>query len=281
MRKYILTALLASAVAAPALAQDNQDNDRGRERAEQREERRAQRAQQPVRAERPQVADRANWSDRGAERQRAVQQQQANEPAFQQPALRRQGERRSWEQRRIDRAEAIQPRVHAPVTQDGGLERQRTVRVRDGSTDRQRYTRVRDGSTVRQSIGQIGSRDGQVNVRRGTGDRSSQYSGSTGQWNSRWRTDRRHDWRRYRDSNRSLYRLGRYRDPYGSRYRRFSIGFSLFPSYYQSSYWLDDPWMYRLPRAYGPYRWVRYYGDALLVNVYTGQVVDVVHDFFW
>ena len=35
--------------------------------------------------------------------------------------------------------------------------------------------------------------------------------------------------------------LGNYRDPYGSRYRRFSIGFSLFPSYYQSNYWLDDP----------------------------------------
>jgi hypothetical protein len=39
--------------------------------------------------------------------------------------------------------------------------------------------------------------------------------------------------------------------------------------------------MYRLPQAYGPFRWVRYYGDALLVNIYTGQVVDVVYDFFW
>jgi len=48
-----------------------------------------------------------------------------------------------------------------------------------------------------------------------------------------------------------------------------------------SSYWLDDPWSYRLPPAYGPYRWVRYYDDVILVDVRTGYVVDVIHDFFW
>jgi len=26
---------------------------------------------------------------------------------------------------------------------------------------------------------------------------------------------------------------------------------------------------------------VRYYDDALLVNIYDGQVVDVIHNFFW
>ena len=46
-------------------------------------------------------------------------------------------------------------------------------------------------------------------------------------------------------------------------------------------FWLNDPWQYRLPPAYGPYRWVRYCNDALLVNIYTGQVVDVIHGFFW
>ena len=119
-------------------------------------------------------------------------------------------------------------------------------------------------------------------MRPSSGDRAgSRYAGSTSRWSNQWRSDRRYDWRRHRDSHRSLYRLGGYRDPYGSRYRRFTIGFSLFPSYYQSNYWLDDPFMYRLPRAYGPYRWVRYYGDALLVNIYSGQVVDVVHGVFW
>jgi hypothetical protein len=96
-----------------------------------------------------------------------------------------------------------------------------------------------------------------------------------------WRRNSRYDWYGYRNHYRSLFRLGRYYDPYGWGYRRFSIGFDLGPSYYGSSFWLDDPWQYRLPPAYGPYRWIRYYDDALLVNIYTGEVVDVVYNVFW
>lgn len=101
------------------------------------------------------------------------------------------------------------------------------------------------------------------------------------QWSTDWRRDTRYNWYDYRSRYSSLYNLGRYYDPYGWGYRRFSIGFSLWPSYYGSSFWLDDPWRYRLPPAYGPYRWIRYYDDALLVNIYTGQVVDVIHNVFW
>jgi len=100
-------------------------------------------------------------------------------------------------------------------------------------------------------------------------------------WSRDWRRDHRYDWYGYRNHYRSLFRLGRYYDPYGWGYRRFSIGFDLWPSYYGSSFWLDDPWQYRLPPAYGPYRWIRYYDDALLVNIYTGEVVDVVYNVFW
>jgi hypothetical protein len=91
-------------------------------------------------------------------------------------------------------------------------------------------------------------------------------------WSGDWRNDHRYDWRSYRSRYRSLFRLGRYYyDPFGWGYRRFSIGFNLWPSYYGSNYWLNDPWQYRLPPAYGPYRWVRYYDDALLVNIYTAR----------
>ena len=62
---------------------------------------------------------------------------------------------------------------------------------------------------------------------------------------------------------------------------RYGVGWRLWPSYYRNSFWLNDPWQYRLPPAYGPFRWIRYYDDALLVNIYTGEVVDVVYDFFW
>ncbi len=34
------------------------------------------------------------------------------------------------------------------------------------------------------------------------------------------------------------------------------------------------------PAEYGT-RWVRYYDDVLLVDTYTGEVIDVIHDFFW
>jgi hypothetical protein len=100
-------------------------------------------------------------------------------------------------------------------------------------------------------------------------------------WSGDWRHDHRYDWHSYRNRYGSLYRVGRYYDPYGYGYRRFSIGFNLWPSYYGSNFWMNDPWQYRLPPAYGPYRWVRYYDDALLVNIYDGQVVDVIYNFFW
>ncbi|MDB5726384.1 MAG: hypothetical protein JWQ16_3138, partial [Novosphingobium sp.] len=64
-------------------------------------------------------------------------------------------------------------------------------------------------------------------------------------------------------------------------YRRLGIGFTLQPLFYSNNYWINDPGNYRLPEAYGPYRWVRYYDDALLVDIYSGRVVDVINAFFW
>ena len=100
-------------------------------------------------------------------------------------------------------------------------------------------------------------------------------------WRTDWRHDHRYDWRDYRHRHRSHFHLGYYYDPFGWDYMRYGVGWRLWPSYYRSSFWLDDPWQYRLPPAYGPYRWVRYFNDALLVNIYTGEVVDVEYNFFW
>lgn len=100
-------------------------------------------------------------------------------------------------------------------------------------------------------------------------------------WDTNWRNDQSYDWRGYRGRYGSLYNRSPYYDPYGFGYRRLSIGFNLGSGYYGSQFQLNDPWRYRLPPAYGPYRWVRYYNDAVLVNIYTGQVVDVERNFFW
>ncbi|WP_436804610.1 RcnB family protein [Sphingomonas sp. DT-51] len=104
-----------------------------------------------------------------------------------------------------------------------------------------------------------------------------------GRWDHDWRRDRRFDWSGYRSANRSAYRLPRYYAPYGwgDGYRRFGIGVRIAPPLFAQGYWIADPWSYRLPDAYGPYRWVRYYDDALLVDLDSGQVVDVIYDIFW
>ncbi|WP_430634765.1 RcnB family protein [Sphingomonas hankookensis] len=104
-----------------------------------------------------------------------------------------------------------------------------------------------------------------------------------GQWDRGWRRDDRYDWNRYRQQNRGLYRLPRYYAPQGwnDGYRRFGIGVTLNSFLFGSNYWINDPYHYRLPDAWEPYRWIRYYNDALLVDVRTGRVVDVEYDIFW
>ena len=97
-----------------------------------------------------------------------------------------------------------------------------------------------------------------------------------------WRRDTRYNWSGYRSNHRDLYRAGRYYSPYNNyRYSRLNIGIFLNSGFYGNRYWINDPWQYRLPEVYGPYRWVRYYDDVLLVDIYSGEVVDVIHNFFW
>jgi Ni/Co efflux regulator RcnB len=100
-------------------------------------------------------------------------------------------------------------------------------------------------------------------------------------WNRDWRHDGRYDWRRWRDRHRSSFHLGIYYDPFGWGYQPFSIGYRLWPNYYSSNYWINDPYEYRLPYAPPGTQWIRYYNDALLVDMYSGQVVDVIQNFFW
>ncbi|MGI9375248.1 MAG: RcnB family protein [Tsuneonella suprasediminis] len=101
-------------------------------------------------------------------------------------------------------------------------------------------------------------------------------------WSRNWRSNSHYDWHHYRSHNRSVFRIGRYYAPYnGYRYSRVGIGFYLNNLFFSSRYWINDPGYYRLPPAYGPYRWVRYYDDVLLVDIYSGEVVDVIHNFFW
>ncbi|WP_380872765.1 RcnB family protein [Sphingomonas sp. DBB INV C78] len=105
--------------------------------------------------------------------------------------------------------------------------------------------------------------------------------GGRNRWDRDWRHDNRYDWQRYRYSNRQIYRAPRYYAPYGHQYRRWNYGYQLPAYYYVRDYWIDDPWHYRLPPVYGPYQWVRYYDDALLVDIGSGLIQDIIYSFFW
>jgi Ni/Co efflux regulator RcnB len=99
-------------------------------------------------------------------------------------------------------------------------------------------------------------------------------------WNRDWRNDHRYDWRRFRDHHRSRFHLGFYIDPFGWGYQSFDIGYRMWPAYYGNQYWLD-PAEYGLPYPPPGAEWIRYYNDALLIDTYTGTVIDSIPGFFW
>jgi len=64
-------------------------------------------------------------------------------------------------------------------------------------------------------------------------------------------------------------------------YRRFSRGGTLPPLWRDDRFQVRDWFAFGLTEpAYG-YRWIRYYNDALLINVSTGVVDDVMPDVDW
>lgn len=93
------------------------------------------------------------------------------------------------------------------------------------------------------------------------------------------RQESREDWRDYRRTHRDVYRGGNWRAPF--RYSQWNVGVQLRPAYYNSRYYINDPYRYRLPRPGANLRWVRHYNDVLLVNVRTGRVMQVHRGFFW
>lgn len=93
------------------------------------------------------------------------------------------------------------------------------------------------------------------------------------------RREYREDWRDYRRDQREVHARGNWRAPF--RYHRFNEGVRLRPAYYANRYYIVNPHHYRLPPTRGAHRWVRHYDDVLLVNIRSGRVVRVIHNFFW
>jgi hypothetical protein len=101
-------------------------------------------------------------------------------------------------------------------------------------------------------------------------------------WDRGWRNNNRFNWFGHRQANRFLFAPGPYFSPFaGHFYRPVGIGFALDPLFFQPRFFLNDPWAFRLPPPGDRFRWVRYYDDVLLVDIFSGEVVDVIENFFW
>ena len=290
MRKLFLLFLLAGA-ASPALAAD-EPNEPGwranREARQQAREERAARADeaQTVRVRASEEADGGADNDGSRANARARARLEAETRSIDLQAIRA---ARQAQRQQVEAQEVAQPEPQAQPLEGRRLRMENRIRTAPVTAEpgasptlRQQgdrlppILRTRNRTPVVSEVPREGT---QPPVRlEGRRDRNRDRHGWSG---SNWRHDHRYDWRRWRDRHRSLFRLGFYYDPFGWNYRPYSIGWRLWPSYYSSRFWIHDPWQYRLPYAPPGYRWIRYWDDAILVDTWTGEVVDVIHNFFW
>lgn len=302
MRKFLISILLAGAAATPALAgphnwpgndqQTRQDRQQAREDRQQvREDRQQAREdshqdRSDARSERQQMRfDRSSGQAaqfNGSQGGRFSGSQDGQFGGFTRPermdAPRQTfGDRyqRGTDPRAGDDYVAPGPRMVTPNSRPrnlGDMQQQRIERreLRQSNRDEPRVVRTRP--PVVSEVPRPGTQPPL---------RTEGYRHQTSNWNTGWRHDGRYDWRNYRNRHRSIFHLGFYYDPYGWGYQPYSIGWRLWPAYYGRSFWIQDPWMYRLPYAPPGYVWVRYWNDALLVDTWSGEVVDMIPGFFW
>ncbi len=267
MRKLIAALLAAATLTAPVFAQGREPRNRGfQPRGE---------VSQPV------VRDGMRQAFGGQREQRQERREFRQEQRGDRQEFRRErrDDRQEFRQeRRDDRGEFRQERRDDRQDLRQGEVTRREFR-RDRVEDRRDFQRDRfqDRREFRQN-----RRDDRSDFRRDRNWNGGNRWNNNGSWNRDWRRDPRYNWQDWRRSNRN-WNFGRYYAPRGWSYgyRRFSLGVILSAPLFGQSYWLDDPWQYRLPPADGPYRWVRYYDDVLLVDIRDGRVVDVIYDFFW
>jgi len=260
MKKFLISVLLAATVAAPALAEQHDEHGGGGNRA-------APAAPQQQRAPAPQAqAPRGNWQGGGGYAWHGYAGGAPRAPLAQ-PSVQAQG---NWNRGFVG-GQGARP-VFAPPTIQAPQAYQQDRR---GQPNGQQPIARND-----QHFDHGGA---QRDWHQGNHDQGQWARGDHGQWNRGWRNDQRYNWQAYRDYNRDFFHVGAYYNPYGYGYgyQTFGVGIYLDAPFYGTDYWINDPYDYRLPEAYGDTRWVRYYNDVVLVDIDTGEVLDVIHNFFW
>jgi Ni/Co efflux regulator RcnB len=144
----------------------------------------------------------------------------------------------------------------------------------DRRGQRQREPAVQRHQQQRWHSGRDGRRDWRETDRPRLPGVNSGWRSSDDRWSERQR------WRRNYTSQRR-FRAGKYHAPRGYRYRRWSYGERLPFLYLARAYWLVNAIVYGLPPAPPGLIWVRYGTDALLVDRYTGEIVQVRYNVFY
>jgi Ni/Co efflux regulator RcnB len=101
--------------------------------------------------------------------------------------------------------------------------------------------------------------------------------------NTNWRNDRA-AWSRYHRSwtaSRRYRWTGSYVRPAGWYYRRWTLGAFLPAMFFAQQYWIANYMVFALDPPPTGTVWVRYGSDALLVDRYSGEVIQVVYGIFY
>ena len=256
MRKLFISILLATVAASPAIARPQHDDGDNKN--------------PPAHQPHQQAQDKGRGNRDGDNRPQFQMRQQVQ---VQQNANRGGWDRGRFEGRSNVTGQQVQVQEQGYAPRDrsrwnGGqaVGVRQVEGQRNWSGDRSNWNQNRDGDWRQRGAVRVESRD--------------RNRWANGGWDRNWRNDRRYDWRRYRDHHRSEFHVGIYFDPFGYGYREFGIGYRLQPVYFGQQYWID-PAMYGLPFPPPGAQWVRYWNDAVLVDMYSGEVIDVIHDFFW
>jgi len=123
----------------------------------------------------------------------------------------------------------------------------------------------------------------QNNQAHNAGPRNNGGQKNHNNWQQNRNTNAHADYNRFRRNFRSAqrFRVARYRAPASYNYRRWSYGQYLPFEYRANNFWLANALVYGLFQAPPGLVWVRYGDDALLIDRYTGEIVQVRYDIFY
>lgn len=244
MRKsLLLSAALLAVLAGPAMAQRGDDHGRGGGGGERG-------GRPPAAAPAPAPAP-------------AAPAPQAAAPAPQAaPANRAEAGRQSMQREQVQRAQAPN-RDRNNFAQRGGDNRPDANRNDNRGNDN-RPDFNRGGNNGRSDFGRNDNRPGNNNFRGGRPNPNyAQYH------------------RSFNAAHQYRWRGPAYRTPPGFYYRRWSYGDFLPSLFWGSSYWINDFSYYDLMPPPPGTVWVRYGSDAVLIDRYTGEVIQVEYNAFY